>query len=91
MFETMLTRFREAGLRKPRGRQRTDWSHVLAATQTLNRLECVGETLRYALNVLAVVSPPTGCGTTCRPTGLSVTDAGLKTIVYSQGPPIAKP
>jgi hypothetical protein len=34
------------------------WStHVLAAVVTLNRLECVGETLRHALNVLATVAP----------------------------------
>jgi transposase len=44
LFETLLIRFREAGLLKPRGRQRTDSTHVLAALQTLNRLECVGET-----------------------------------------------
>jgi len=57
LFETLLTRFREAGLLKPRGRQRTDSTHVLAAIHTLNRLECVGETLRHALNALAVVAP----------------------------------
>lgn len=57
LFETLLTRFREAGLLKPRGRQRTDSTHVLAAIQMLNRLECVGETLRHALNTLAVVVP----------------------------------
>jgi transposase len=53
----MLSRFREAGLLKPRGQQRTDSTHVLAAIQTLNRLECVGETLRHALNVLSIVVP----------------------------------
>lgn len=57
LFELMLRRFREAGLLKARGQQRTDSTHVLAAIQTLNRLECVGETLRHALNVLAVVAP----------------------------------
>lgn len=57
LFELMLTRFREAGLLKVRGQQRTDSTHVLGAIQTLNRLECVGETLRRALNVLAVVAP----------------------------------
>lgn len=56
LFETLLTRFRAVGLLKPRGRQRTDSTHVLAAIHTLNRLECVGETLRHALNVLAVVA-----------------------------------
>src|SRR5579885_1769546 len=40
-----------------RGRQRTDSTAVLAAIRTLNRLECVGETLRHALNSLAVVAP----------------------------------
>ena len=57
LFETLLQRLREAGLVKPRGRQRTDSTHVLAAIHTLNRLECVGETLRHALNTLAVVAP----------------------------------
>lgn len=57
LFETLLIRFREAGLLKPRGRQRTDSTHVLAAIQTLNRLECVGETLRHALKTLAVAAP----------------------------------
>jgi hypothetical protein len=40
-----------------RGRQRTDSTHVLAAIQTLSRLECVAETLRHALNVLAATIP----------------------------------
>ena len=57
LCETLLTRFREAGLLKARDRQRTDATHVLAAIHTLNRLECVGETLRHALNTLAVVVP----------------------------------
>ena len=57
LFETMLTLFREQDLRKPRGRQRTDATHVLAAVQSLNRLECVGETLRSTLNTLATVAP----------------------------------
>ena len=42
---------------KARGRQRTDSTHVLAAIRDLNRLECAGETLRHALNVLAEVAP----------------------------------
>ena len=57
LFETSLARFQAAGLIKRRGRQRTDSSPVLAAIHSLNRLECVGETLRHALNVLAVVAP----------------------------------
>ncbi len=57
LFETMLTLFREQGLLKARGRQRTDSTHVLAAIRVLNRLECVGESLRHALNTLASVAP----------------------------------
>jgi transposase len=57
LFETMLTLFRERRLLKAKGRQRSDSTHVLAAIQTLNRLECVGETLRHALNVLATATP----------------------------------
>ena len=34
----MLTRYRERGLLKARGRQRTDSTHVLAAVRKLNRL-----------------------------------------------------
>jgi len=56
-FALRLSRFREAGLLKARGQQRTDSPPVLAAIQTLNRLECVGETMRQALNGLAVVAP----------------------------------
>ena len=57
LFETMLTLFRQQGLIKAKGRMRTDSTHVLAAIQTLNRLECVGETLRQALNRLATIAP----------------------------------
>lgn len=35
----------------------TDSTHVLGAIRAMNRLECVGETLRHALNSLAVVAP----------------------------------
>ena len=57
LLETMLERFKEYGLLKARGKQRTDSTHVLAAIRTLNRLECVGETLRAALNALASIAP----------------------------------
>jgi hypothetical protein len=39
------------------GPARTDSPHVLAAIRACNRLACVGETLRAALNDLAVVAP----------------------------------
>ncbi|MEU8894207.1 IS1182 family transposase [Streptomyces sp. NPDC048442] len=45
-----------AGLVKAGGRQRTDSTHVLAATRELNRLEFVVETLRAALNEIASVA-----------------------------------
>ena len=57
LFETLLAALKEQGLVKPRSRQRTDATHVLAAIQGLNRLELVGETLRHALNTLATVVP----------------------------------
>jgi len=57
LLDTLLERLRALGLLKPRGRQRTDSTHVLAAIRVLNRLERVGETLRAALNSLAMVAP----------------------------------
>jgi transposase len=57
MLDTLLERLRDLGLVKPRGRQRTDSTHVLAAVRGLNRLERVGETLRAALNEIAVMAP----------------------------------
>ena len=57
LFDTMLILFRDQGLLKSKGRQRSDSTHVLAAIHVLNRLECVGETLRQALNVLATAEP----------------------------------
>jgi transposase len=57
LLETLLTRLHERGLLKARGTQRTDSTHVLAAVRTLNRLELVGETMRFALNCLASVAP----------------------------------
>jgi transposase len=57
LLETLLTRVRERGLLKVRGRQRTDSTHVLAAIRVLNRLELVGETFHHALNSLALVAP----------------------------------
>ena len=42
---------------KARGTQRTDSTHVLAATRTLHRLECVLEAMHWALNQLSDVAP----------------------------------
>jgi transposase len=57
LFETMLTCLKQRGLVKARGRQRTDATHVLAAVRAINRVVCVGETMRAALNTLAEVAP----------------------------------
>jgi transposase len=57
LLDTLLTLAQTQGLLKARGRQRTDSTHVHAAIRVLNRLERVGETLRAALNSLAVVAP----------------------------------
>ncbi len=57
LLTVMLERRQRDGLLKARGRQRTDATHVLAAVRTMNRLEIVGETLRFALNRLATVAP----------------------------------
>jgi len=56
-LDELLERFRERGLLKERGKQRTDSTHIQAAARNLNRMECVGETLRYALNHLAGLAP----------------------------------
>ncbi len=45
LFDLLIEQFRERGWIKGRGKQRTDSTHVLAAIRTLNRLECVGETI----------------------------------------------
>jgi transposase len=57
LLDSLLQRVEALGLLKRRGRQRTDSTHVLAAVRVLNRLERVGETLRAALNAVAVVAP----------------------------------
>jgi transposase len=57
LLSAMLTLFKERGWLKARGKQRTDSTHVLAKIRAINRLVCVGETLRRALNCLAIVAP----------------------------------
>src|SRR5436190_6643583 len=57
LFDTLLALAQDRGLLKAGGRQRSDSTHVLSAARTLNRLECVTETLHHALNVLATLSP----------------------------------
>lgn len=57
LLDLMLSRFQEAGLLKAPYSQRTDSTHVLAKIRELSRLESLGETLRSALNSIAVVAP----------------------------------
>ncbi len=52
-----MERKKKKKLVKGGGQQRTDSSHVLAAVRQINRLELVGETIRQALNELAVAAP----------------------------------
>jgi len=47
----------DKGLIKPRGKARTDSTHVLAAVRDLNRLELAGEAVRAALEALAAAAP----------------------------------
>lgn len=57
LLDRMLELFRERGLLKARGKQRTDSTHVLAAIRVMNRLELATETLRATLNELAEAAP----------------------------------
>ena len=45
LLDALLERLQGCGFLKAGGRARTDSTQVLAAVRTLNRLECVGETL----------------------------------------------
>src|SRR5216683_3063948 len=72
-LEAVLDLCKERGWLKARGRQRTDSTHILAKVRALNRAECVVETLRHALNVLAV-SHPIGYEARCSRTGWSAMD-----------------
>ena len=57
LLEKLLDSCQHQGLVKARGQQRTDSTHVLGAIRDMNRCECVGETLRHALNELSVEAP----------------------------------
>ncbi len=57
LLDKLLERCQQLQLIKAKGKARTDSTHILAAIRNLNRLEYVGETLRCALNALAVVVP----------------------------------
>jgi len=54
LLDALLQQFAVRGWLKSRGKQRTDSTHILAATRRLNQLELVHETLRHTLNELAL-------------------------------------
>jgi transposase len=60
LLDRLLEVLQTHQLLRQRGQQRTDSTHLLAAVRALNRLENVGETLRHALNSLAVAVPGVG-------------------------------
>jgi transposase len=57
VLDTLLTRLGELGLVKAGGKQRTDSTHVVSAVRDLNRLELAGESVRAAVETLAVAAP----------------------------------
>jgi transposase len=57
LFDAILMLARTGGLLTSRGRQRSDSTHILGAMRMMTRLETVTETLRHALNILAVTAP----------------------------------
>lgn len=57
LLDDMLQQWRERDLVKAGGQQRTDSTVVLAKIRQLNRLSCVGETMRRVLNEISLVAP----------------------------------
>src|SRR3989442_12115713 len=57
ILEPILQLCRERGWLKPRGKQRTDATAILARVRALNSLESVGESMRAALNAIAEQEP----------------------------------
>ncbi len=57
LLEVLLERCKQRGWLKAGGKQRSDSTHVLARVRSLSNLECVGETLRAALDEVARLAP----------------------------------
>jgi transposase len=57
LLDRLLEVCKQRGWLKEGGKQRTDSTHVLARVRSLSNLECVGETLRAALDDLAALAP----------------------------------
>jgi len=56
-FDRLLETLKARGLIGGGGKQRTDSTHVISAVRDLNRLELAGESVRAALEALAVAAP----------------------------------
>jgi transposase len=56
-FEALLAALKDKGLIGAGGKARTDSTHVISAVRDLNRLELAGESVRAALEALAVAAP----------------------------------
>jgi hypothetical protein len=57
VFDRLLEHCKVSGLLGAGGKQRTDSTHVIRAVGDLNRLELAGESVRAALEALAVAAP----------------------------------
>lgn len=57
LFDRLLEVLNEHSLLKSRGKQRTTSTAIWASVKNLNRLEHVGETVRYAVNELSREAP----------------------------------
>ena len=57
LLDKLLEHVQEKGLLRAGGKQRSDATHILAQVRALNRSECIIESLRAALNVLATADP----------------------------------
>src|SRR5260370_2985002 len=57
LLDRLLEVCKQRGWLREGGKQRTDSTHVLARVRSLSNLECVGETLRAALDDLAALAP----------------------------------
>lgn len=57
LLDRLLLVCKQRGWLKAGGKQRTDSTYALARVRSLSNLECVGETLRAALDDLAVLAP----------------------------------
>lgn len=57
VFDRLLAHCKDTGLVAAGGKQRTDSTHVISAVRDVNRTELAGESVRAALEALAVAAP----------------------------------